>query len=244
MPRTCTICKHPKVTQINSEIAQGDTLRGIASRYGPSNTSVMRHAEKCLGSTLATRVEQNRERQAIDVHKEFEENLAFAKRLRIAAEEYLADPVDSLKLAIIPHADEIDVTYYDQFDLTDGDFPKPKKKTAKLSQLLTKAGEVEAVWRETNDANAAVQTITLLETEKVNIKHVDLRSFALDAIRAVDTCIDKFAKLAKLYDEKKGPQVSNFVTVVLPRVESDYQVQEPTRLPLLANPIEVSAREV
>jgi hypothetical protein len=153
--------------------------------------SVCRHTENCLKSEIGSIIREHKYARAIDVHQEFEDNLAFAKDLRAAAREYLADPIDPLKLKLIPRADEIDVTYFDNTDFTAGQNPVPKKKTAKLSALL-------------HD----IEQIRNLEVDKINIKHVDIRSFALDAIKTADTCIDKFAKLSGAYQEPRDNEQS------------------------------------
>lgn len=43
VPRTCTICKHPKRLQIERAIVAGESLRDIAGQYGTAKTSVARH---------------------------------------------------------------------------------------------------------------------------------------------------------------------------------------------------------
>jgi hypothetical protein len=115
--------------------------------------------------------------------------------LREAAREYLADPVDRLRLTVIPRANEIDVVYYEATGVAveneeTGEttrLGKPVKKTAKLSALL-----------------CDVEELRNIDVDKVNIRHVDLRKFALDAINTTDTCIDKFAKLAGLYQQPQA----------------------------------------
>jgi hypothetical protein len=155
-------------------------------------TSLHRHTENCLKVAIAAVIAKKKEKQGIDVHREFEENLVFARRLRLAAYTYLSDPIDPLKILIIPFAHEIEVSYFDNTDLIGPeDDPKPKKKSAKLSMLL-----------------AQIEQLRNFEVDKVNIKHIDLRSFALDCIRTVDVCVDKFARLAGSY-KKDGPNAND-----------------------------------
>lgn len=190
MPRRCTVCDHKQTRDINKALCNNSSYRRIASQKGLSEAAVRRHIEKCLSLDLAVIKQGSRTRQAIDVHAEFEEQLAFAKRLRSAAEEYLAGAVDPLRLVLIPRADEIDITYFDFGDTT----PKgdPKKKTASLHALLAK-----------------VEGGLNLEADKVNIKHVDMRKFALDAISTTDTCIDKFAKLSGAYQKDRPNELTD-----------------------------------
>lgn len=183
--RKCSICSHAAAKKINSEVRAGRSFRGISLKYGMSDTSVGRHAENCLGLSLRAVIEQGKIAQAIDVHAEFEEQLAFAKKLRYAAEEYLSDTHDPLKLALLPRADEIDVVYFDWSDMVGGESGQPKKKTAVLAQLL------------------ATLKHGTFEPDKVTIKHVDIRKFALDALDKADMCIDKFAKLSGAYQQDR-----------------------------------------
>lgn len=196
MGRTCTICKHPQASAVSKAISKGESFRGIAGRFSLSKSAVERHTANCLSYSFAAFIEKSKEKQVIDVYAEFLENLSFARELRTAAREYLADPIDPLRLMIIPRSDEIDVVYYESAMKSEqevggdalnqsGTRPnKPEKKSAKLSALLM-----------------GVETLRNIEVDKVNIKHVDLRSFALDAIKTADSCVDKFAKLGGLYQQ-------------------------------------------
>ena len=48
MPRTCTICRHPNRTEIDSALIGSGPLRTVADHYGLSKTSLIRHRAKCL----------------------------------------------------------------------------------------------------------------------------------------------------------------------------------------------------
>ncbi len=166
---------------------------------------------------------------AVDVREEFEEQLRYAKKLRTMSEEYLSDPDDPLRLNIMPRADEIEVIYYDHCDLIAGDDRRPKKKKADLQQLLAMlagpsdiedawakdqarekvidiadpAELFEATWKAAKDYFVRERQSIDRSAEKVTIKHVDMRKFALDVINTTDTCIDKFAKLGGDYARDK-----------------------------------------
>jgi DNA-binding CsgD family transcriptional regulator len=158
------------------------TYREIAKHFGVSVGT----AHSDVQTYLEKRQAELGEEFAVDVRREFGQQLRFAKKLRQAAEEVLSDPNDPLKLTIIPRADEIEVVYYDHNDLFMG---QPKRKKAMLSALM------EALVEQAG-----------FEADKFTVKHVDIRKFALDAISVTDTCIDKFAKLQGDYvDAKKNP---------------------------------------
>jgi hypothetical protein len=185
MGRKCTVCSSGNLRAVDKAIREGGTYRGIAAQYKIGVSSMLRHTENCLGLTLSAITKQRGEKSAINVYQEFEANLAFASKLRIAAEEYLADPIDPLQMKLQPFAHEVDIAYFDWSDLEgEGGDAKPKKKTAKLSMLIADAEKVRN-----------------FEVDRITIKTVDLRSWALDAIKTVDLCVDRFARLAGEYQK-------------------------------------------
>ena len=205
MPRKCTVCSHTKLAEINKEISAGKPYRAIALNYKLGVQSMYRHVETCLKLSFAAVIEKKKEDAAIDVYKEFEEQLAFAKQLRESAREYLSDPLDPLRINIIPFADEIQVSYFDHTETTESG--QPTKKTASLAQLLHAVQEIGKMLMAA-DANTDGQLFSeavfarILSIDKISIKHVDLRSFALDAIKTTDQCIDRFARLGGLYQKE------------------------------------------
>jgi hypothetical protein len=53
MPRTCSICAHPKRPEIDAALVRPDSLRVIAGRFGTSKSSLERHRDKCVSDLLA-----------------------------------------------------------------------------------------------------------------------------------------------------------------------------------------------
>ena len=54
MSRTCTVCKHPDIENINQElITCNDSYRNIAERFGISATSLVRHKKTHISDTIA-----------------------------------------------------------------------------------------------------------------------------------------------------------------------------------------------
>jgi hypothetical protein len=186
----CVTCARDDVKEVNKQIARGATYKDIQDKYGIVKSSLHRHITRCLKLEPITLVKQHQQEQAVDVYKEFQEQLEFAKSLRLASQEQLSDPDDPLRMSLIPRAEEIEVIYHDHQDLLNG---RPKKKKAMLSVLLELlAGEGDQ---------------RFLEADKFTIKKPDIRKFALDAITTADLCIDKFAKMGGLYArERDNPQ--------------------------------------
>jgi hypothetical protein len=46
MPRPCSVCKHPRVADLERELARGGTFRGLAKVYGVDEKSIRRHQAK------------------------------------------------------------------------------------------------------------------------------------------------------------------------------------------------------
>ena len=53
MPRTCTVCSHPKRNEIDSALLRSDTLRSIVARCDVSMGSLVRHRDRHLPVTIA-----------------------------------------------------------------------------------------------------------------------------------------------------------------------------------------------
>lgn len=187
MPRKCTICVHKQVAAINKAICNSDSYRNIGKQFNVGHVSVLRHVTVCLNFKYQTLVEENRVAQAVNVYEEFQEQLAYAKSLRETSKMYLSDPDDPFGLFIGPQAHEIDITYFDFNDLEEQENGKmkPKKKKAKLNTIL---------------AELAGQGI---ESSRVDIKTLDIRKYALDAISTADVCIDKFARMGGAYQKDR-----------------------------------------
>ncbi len=45
MPQTCTICRHPARTAIDTAVQHGTTLRTVADQYDVSKTALIRHKQ-------------------------------------------------------------------------------------------------------------------------------------------------------------------------------------------------------
>lgn len=186
MPRKCSICSHKDVESLNALIMDGAPLRTIAHQVGCDKNCVSRHIQNCLEIDMRVVLDKKKIAQAINVHDEFAEQLAFAKKLRDTAQAYLSDPDDPFELTLGPQAHETDILYYDWNDRDDEG--RPKKKKAKLNVLLA-----ELVERG-------------IEAYRVEMKGIDIRKYALDAISTADVCIDKFARMGGAYQKDKKNQ--------------------------------------
>lgn len=221
--RKCSICSHAEVDKINSLINSGASFRGISLQFGMSDMSVGRHAENCLHLEIRALVKEKKIEKAIDHYQEISEQLEFAKELRIAAKEYLSDP-ETGRLILIPRAREVVVIYEDYDDRNRQG--EPKKKRESLDSLLEKLekvrqfqlellkADIERIFDKYDDEDSEplkedvnellrIYHTDYIEPTRTEIKHVDIRQFALNAISTVDTVLDKVAKVEGLYQKDK-----------------------------------------
>ncbi len=52
MSRTCTVCSHPKVSEINEALLGSEAYRIIANRFGASASAMYRHQQEHLPQAL------------------------------------------------------------------------------------------------------------------------------------------------------------------------------------------------
>ncbi len=57
MPRTCTVCSHPHLSELNAALLMGESLRNIARRFGTSASAAYRHHREHLGGPLVRTTE-------------------------------------------------------------------------------------------------------------------------------------------------------------------------------------------
>jgi hypothetical protein len=53
MTRVCTICESPQRREIDRALVRGQSMRGLATRYGTGRESMRRHRTGCLPALLA-----------------------------------------------------------------------------------------------------------------------------------------------------------------------------------------------
>lgn len=189
----CSICRGKKIEKreaINRALGKGISYRDIEAMTGVAYRTIGNHAQH-LPAIFREAKEKGILGQSVDVHQEFSEQLRFAKKMRVAAEGYLSHP-DTGEICFFPRSDEITVIYEDLQDLTAKGEPKRKSDTLDILLDRIKSGRVEPQ-----------RTIT---------KHVDMRSFSLDAIKTADMCVDKFAKLNGDYIKEPTAPIVNIFT--------------------------------
>lgn len=202
--RKCSICTNAEVKKINSLINERKSFRDISRQISGDEKmkdALWRHTENCLKLEISALIKEKKIENAIDHYAEIGEQLKFAKKLRLAAEEYLSDPENPDKLILLPRADEIEIVYFDHNDKVMGE---SKRKRAKLDAIL------EEIF-----IKGAKQA------DKWSIKHVDLRSFALDSVKTTGSVLDMIFKLEGLYqkDRENSDELSQLKKQIEKRAE-------------------------
>lgn len=177
MPPRCTICKHKRTSEINKAIADGQSYRAIALRFGFSHTSVQRHIENCLELEFGVIVQEAKTEQSFDFANELHSLYGRSLKMFDAFDRWLRDPDNPDEYNIDPRDDEMTIVYLDHTDHDQHGNPKQKKDT--LRRLL----------REIN-ANLDKEGIQVMS------KAVDNRKLYLDTFK---TITDRLEQMAKFY---------------------------------------------
>lgn len=202
MPRTCSVCAHPKRADIDKALVANEPLRNVAKRYGTSATALHRHKRDHLAELLAQAVEVQRGRDAelveqrqeqiaakeavaLDVMDELKSIFHFMHKLAAACDDYLTDPDDPTRYDLGPRASEVTV-HYEDIVIDDEGEGHIKRRKAKLSELLDIARE------RTPD-----RTYTLIET-----KFADPRKLIVSTAARLHAQIELLAKLIGQLDER------------------------------------------
>lgn len=78
MPRTCTVCTHPRRVEIDRALVAGGSNRVIARQYGVSHDAVRRH-RRHLSAKLTKAAAARVDREALSLVDQMEAHLATAK---------------------------------------------------------------------------------------------------------------------------------------------------------------------
>jgi hypothetical protein len=86
MARTCTVCKHPKVSEINEALLGNESYRSIAKRFGASQSAMYRHQREHLPKALVKAKDAAEVLSADNLLARVGELEADARRIAAAAE--------------------------------------------------------------------------------------------------------------------------------------------------------------
>ena len=86
MPRTCTICKHEAIKDINSALVRGEPYRDIARQHGVSKDALRRHKASHLPKLLRRAKDATNEAQATDLLAELRSLQAKSMKILETAE--------------------------------------------------------------------------------------------------------------------------------------------------------------
>jgi hypothetical protein len=66
VPRTCTICSHARLSEINNALVKNEAYRRVSKRFGASASAMYRHQQEHLPASRSALVEDNAPELALD----------------------------------------------------------------------------------------------------------------------------------------------------------------------------------
>ncbi len=208
MANTCSICRHDLRPMIETLMARGYSLRHIASQFGVGYKSVERHQE-CVSEILGAARRRRDTETAINVNEQINLACLTMSKLRLACENYLADPDNPDRFTLDARAGEIMVI----FDELAPGANRPSRKRATLSSLLVRAEKLRGV--------------TVDHTES---KYADPRQLIINTMRQMTAQLDVIAKLQGLYKQPAiNPLDQHFDLIAIKMEEQREQGREITR---------------
>lgn len=132
MPQKCTICSHPRRTEIERAAVRGElSNRRIAAQYKITESALRRHRFEHLPDLLIKGKEAQDEERAVDVYAELAEAVRLVNKVLAACDAWLIDPEDPGRYALDHRAEEVTIIYTEP-----GPGGKPQRKKAPLASLL------------------------------------------------------------------------------------------------------------
>jgi hypothetical protein len=172
MPQLCTICTHPQRKEIDLALVRGEqSNRAIASDFGLHESSMKRHRVVHLAPVLQQALAEQSQADKIDCNVELAKCFNRVNKLFDACDAELLDPNDPEKYTLAPHADQIEVIYFDH----DGEKRVRRKESLSvlLSRLENKGG---------------------LVIDSVQVKRVDASKRLLEASKLLSVQIERVGK--------------------------------------------------
>jgi len=183
MPRSCTVCAHDAREAIDRALAGGESVSGVATRYGLSWDAVKRHGGAHLPKAVVVAQAAVEEAHALDVMEELTRCFQRVNLLFDACDRWLRDADDPTRYDIGPRAGDILVTY--EQPGADG---KPIRRKEALDRLLAR---VEG---------------SGMALERWDTKYADPRDLVLKTAQQLTGQTQLLAKLLGQLDER--PQVN------------------------------------
>jgi hypothetical protein len=106
----CTVCRSPKVQEINTAVTRGEPERSIAAQYEVSKPAVHRH-KKCIENAAKEARKVKAVVSAATANDELARQRHRARKMEEAIDRWLQDPDDPESFSLAPRATEIPVVY-------------------------------------------------------------------------------------------------------------------------------------
>jgi hypothetical protein len=183
MPRSCTVCAHDAREAIDRALAGGESVSGVAIRYGLSWDAVKRHGAAHLPKAVVVAQAGVEEAHALDVMEELTRCFQRVNLLFDACDRWLRDADDPTRYDIGPRTGDILVTYEEP-----GADGKPIRRKEALDRLLAR---VES---------------SGMALERWDTKYADPRELVLKTAQQLTGQTQLLAKLMGQLDER--PQIN------------------------------------
>lgn len=134
MRKTCKVCDHKKVAQINEKIRNGDSISSISKLYAISRDTITRHRDECMAKLLAEDKEAKEAIVGDSLIKQVREQIDYLHKIIVACDEWLTDPEDESKYYLGPRGEEVEIVYQ-QVDPDSGRIT-PSQRKATLQEIL------------------------------------------------------------------------------------------------------------
>jgi hypothetical protein len=207
VPRTCSVCSHPRRGDIDSAIVRNESLRSISNRFTISTMALQRHRENHIGKEIAKAnkvverrvsavIEEKVEREQIrqlDTMTELQNIFDRMRKMLDACDSWLMDPVTG-EYDLGPRAGEVMVVYLQPIGESDKGGTLFARRKATLQELVNKVEKLEEVSK-----------IVSLET-----KHADPRRLIIDTANQLRASTELLAKVAgQIPDQTNQVQILN-----------------------------------
>lgn len=209
--KTYRIDQHPKRNAIIKALINQTPYQTVADEYGLSYGSVQRYVSQKLRYTAAMAVKEGNYDGAALLSR-IEETIVYVQRMYEACDEWLRDPEDSTRYNLDARASEIEVTYDEYWEDSEGNQRKRRKKS-RLQYLL-------------NQADVMAEDIIMVES-----KHADPRSLILDTARTLNRQLETLAKIAGVVKDVTQIDVNisqhtSVITNIIAVIEREVQDRE------------------
>lgn len=189
--RKWTVEQHPKRDEIEQQIVEGVSFRGIAKHFNIPQASVQRYVNQRFVELAGDAIRERQLDHGEAIVERIHNLIKRLEKLVNAADDWLTDPDDPEKYTLAPRADEVEIVYY-TYD-REG---KPIRHKKKLQELVNQIEE------------------TGKEVAELQWKNVDIRTLLPRTADSLHRQLDLVAKILGEVKEKEAGNTYNFIQIL------------------------------